>query len=119
LVEASLFAMKGEIGIQIEPEFQECIDAQWVRKLAQEALKAESIASPYEMSLVFTDSETVRRLNRDYRGIDEPTDVLAFYMLPQQSTDSDFQPTDYPIKCPSPSLQHQKHSWMGAEPLPV
>lgn len=90
MVEASLFAMKGEIGIQIEQEFQKCIDAQWVRKLAQEVLKAESITPPYEMSLVFTDSETVRRLNRDYRGIDEPTDVLAFYMLPQPGADADF-----------------------------
>ncbi|HUX48727.1 MAG TPA: rRNA maturation RNase YbeY, partial [Dehalococcoidia bacterium] len=45
---------------------------------------------PYEVSLVFTDSETVRQLNRDYRGVDEPTDVLAFYMLPQKGSDSSF-----------------------------
>ncbi|GAI58439.1 unnamed protein product, partial [marine sediment metagenome] len=45
---------------------------------------------PYEMSLVFTDSETVQRLNRDYRGVDESTDVLAFYMLPQHGADADF-----------------------------
>lgn len=69
--------MKGEIGIQIEREFQMCIDEEWARKIAQEILRAESIAPPFEMSLVFTDSETVQRLNRDYRGVDEPTDVLA------------------------------------------
>jgi probable rRNA maturation factor len=40
--------------------------------------------------LVFTDSETVKQLNRDYRGVDEPTDVLAFYMLPQKGADSSF-----------------------------
>ncbi len=90
MVEPSLFAMKGEIGIQIEQEFRKCIDARWVRKLAQEVLKAEGIAPPYEMSLFFTDSETVRRLNRDYRGIDEPTDVLAFHMLLQKGADSSF-----------------------------
>jgi len=82
--------VKGEIGIQIEREFQSCIDEGWAREIAQEVLKAESITPPYEMSLVFTDSETVQRLNRDYRGVDEPTDVLAFYMLPQQGADSDF-----------------------------
>jgi len=32
----------------------------------------------------------VKQLNRDYRGVDEPTDVLAFYMLPQQGADSSF-----------------------------
>ncbi len=82
--------MTGEIGIQIEQEFQSCIDEEWAKTIAHDVLRAESIAPPYEMSLVFTDSETVQRLNRDYRGVDEPTDVLAFYMLPQQGADSDF-----------------------------
>jgi len=51
---------------------------------------AEGVAPPYDASLVFTDSETVKRLNRDYRGVDEPTDVLAFYMLPQKGAASSF-----------------------------
>ena len=82
--------MEGEIGIHIERKFQAHIDEEWARKIAREVLKAESITPPYEMSLVFTDSETVQRLNRDYRGVDEPTDVLAFYMLPQHGADADF-----------------------------
>lgn len=31
-----------------------------------------------ELSLVLTDDATIRQLNRDYRGIDTPTDVLSF-----------------------------------------
>ena len=31
-----------------------------------------------EVSIVLTDAEEVHRLNRDYRGIDAPTDVLSF-----------------------------------------
>ncbi|MBQ7578261.1 MAG: rRNA maturation RNase YbeY [Synergistaceae bacterium] len=34
-----------------------------------------------EISLTFADSDTIRQLNRDYRNIDEPTDVLSFPML--------------------------------------
>jgi probable rRNA maturation factor len=83
-------SMEGEIGIHIERKFQSHIDEEWARKLAQNVLRAESITPPYEMSLVFTDSETVQRLNRDYRGVDESTDVLAFYMLPQHGADADF-----------------------------
>ena len=64
--------MLEEIGISIEEKFRTCIGEEWARKIAQNVLRAESITPPYEMSLVFTDSETVRRLNRDYRGIDEP-----------------------------------------------
>jgi len=83
-------SMEGEIGIHIEKKFQSHIDEEWARNRAQEVLKAENITPPYEMSLVFTDSETVQRLNRDYRDVDEPTDVLAFYMLPQHGADADF-----------------------------
>lgn len=79
-----------EIGIHTEQKFKDCVDEEWVRKIAREVLKAEGVASPLEMSLVFTDSETVQKLNRDYRGVDEPTDVLAFYMLPEKETAPSF-----------------------------
>jgi probable rRNA maturation factor len=82
--------MKEEIEIFIEEEFRGAVDGDWVRKIARQVLNAEGMASPYEVSLVFTDSETVRRLNRDYRGVDEPTDVLAFYMLPQKGANDSF-----------------------------
>jgi probable rRNA maturation factor len=79
-----------QIDIQAEGEFRALVDKGWIRKIVRQVLKAEEVASPYEVSLVFTDSETVRQLNRDYRGVDEPTDVLAFYMLPQKELDSSF-----------------------------
>jgi len=62
----------------------------WVKKIVRQVLKAEEVAHPYEVSMVFTDSETVQQLNRDYRGMDEPTDVLAFYMLPQGEGNDSF-----------------------------
>jgi probable rRNA maturation factor len=79
-----------EIEIFVEGEFRGAVDGGWVKKIVRQVLKAEEVAPPYEVSLVFTDSETVQRLNRDYRGVDEPTDVLAFYMLPQKGADSSF-----------------------------
>jgi probable rRNA maturation factor len=82
--------MKGQIGIHVEREFRELVDAGWIRKMARQILRTEGVTPPYEVSLVFTDSETVRQLNRDYRGVDKPTDVLAFNMLPQRGVDSSF-----------------------------
>ena len=82
--------MLEEIGISIEEKFQNLVGEDWARRIAQQVLRAEGIAPPYEVSLVFTDSETVKQLNRDYRGVDEYTDVLAFYMLPQKGADSSF-----------------------------
>ena len=82
--------MSEKIEILVEEEFRGLVDEGWARRIAQTVLKAEGVASPYEVGLVFTDSETVKQLNRDYRGVDEPTDVLAFYMLPQKQVDNSF-----------------------------
>jgi len=82
--------MLEEIEIFIEEEFRGVVNGGWIKKIVRQVLRAEGVAPPYEVSLVFTDSETVKQLNRDYRGVDEPTDVLAFYMLPQKGADFSF-----------------------------
>jgi len=82
--------MLEEIAISVEEEFKELIDKEWARRIAQQVLKAENVTPPYEVSIVFTDSETIKRLNRDYRGVDEPTDVIAFYMLSQKENTPTF-----------------------------
>jgi len=82
--------MLEEIEILVEKEIRGLVDEGWVREIAQTVLNGEGVVPPYEVGLVFTDSETVKQLNRDYRGVDEPTDVLAFYMLPQKEGDDSF-----------------------------
>lgn len=42
------------------------------------ALREEKFYEPCEISLFFCDDETIRRLNREYRGKDAATDVLSF-----------------------------------------
>jgi len=82
--------MGEQIGIHVEEELRGVVDGGWVKKIVRQVLKAEGVAPPYEVSIVFTDSEAMRQLNRDYRGVDEPTDVLAFCMLPQKEVDDSF-----------------------------
>lgn len=67
-----------DIQVQIDEQFAGRLSADWLERVAREALLAEDVAAPAEVSLTVTDPETVRRLNREYRGFDEPTDVLAF-----------------------------------------
>ncbi|MCL6446902.1 MAG: rRNA maturation RNase YbeY [Armatimonadetes bacterium] len=50
-------------------------------RAVQEVLAAEGVAKEAEVSVVFVDDEYIRRLNRQYRGVDSPTDVLSFAML--------------------------------------
>ena len=46
--------------------------------MAQQAFLAGHGPTNTSLSLTLADDETVQRLNRDYRGLDETTDVLAF-----------------------------------------
>lgn len=41
-------------------------------------MKDSILGKQYELSLVFVDSATSRKLNKIYRGKDKPTNVLAF-----------------------------------------
>jgi probable rRNA maturation factor len=88
--EAGMIPLSEEIEISVEVEFRGLVDEDSVRRIARRVLKAEGPTPPYEVSLVFTDCRTVQQLNRDYRGVDEPTDVLAFGMLPQKEDNPSF-----------------------------
>src|SRR5436309_12282126 len=48
-----------------------------IQKAAEIAL-ARQPASEGEVTILLTDDDEVRQLNRQYRDIDEPTDVLTF-----------------------------------------
>ena len=45
------------------------------------ALKAEKVDVPCEISVLLTDDEGIRAVNRDMRKVDKPTDVLSFPMF--------------------------------------
>ncbi len=49
-----------------------------VRRAIVATLQYESVGKDCEVSVTFTDNEGIRALNRTYRNIDKPTDVLSF-----------------------------------------
>ncbi|MBQ0102018.1 MAG: rRNA maturation RNase YbeY [Firmicutes bacterium] len=49
-----------------------------IRKVLTQALDYEKVDFPAEISLTFTDNEGIHALNRKYRNVDRPTDVLSF-----------------------------------------
>ena len=51
-----------------------------IEKVAKECLKLEGKGLDFEVSVSFVDNEEIQKLNRDYRNVDSPTDVLSFPM---------------------------------------
>lgn len=72
-----------EITVSVDKEFKNYLNKSWLRKIFRAALKAVNVPPQTEANLLITGAETIRRLNREYRGKDEATDVLAFSMLDQ------------------------------------
>ncbi|MBQ5832273.1 MAG: rRNA maturation RNase YbeY [Selenomonadales bacterium] len=47
-------------------------------EVLEETARVHEVDDLAEVSLMFTDDETIHEMNREYRGIDRPTDVLSF-----------------------------------------
>lgn len=67
-----------EINILVDEGVEADLELSWLEAIARQVLAAENVGARTEMGLVISSGERVRELNRDYRGRDEPTDVLAF-----------------------------------------
>lgn len=59
--------------IQIPEELEEII-----KKAMDAAAKLEGVTPNTEVDITIVDNEVIHKLNRDYRGVDRPTDVLSF-----------------------------------------
>ena len=72
------------ISLQQRASVQGVLWPSTVRRRAQRLLRALGHEDS-ELSIVLTDDEEIRVLNRDYRGLDKPTDVLSFPQeMPQE-----------------------------------
>lgn len=61
------------------------INLSQARQFAQAVLTALRAEDACELSIAFVNDEEIHRLNREYRKIDRPTDVLSFALLEAQS----------------------------------
>ncbi|HLE02098.1 MAG TPA: rRNA maturation RNase YbeY [Dehalococcoidia bacterium] len=68
--------MPWEINVQVAPGPRP-VSKRWLVGLVGRLLGLMEIPAA-EVGLVLTGEEEIRQLNRQFRGVDEPTDVLAF-----------------------------------------
>jgi probable rRNA maturation factor len=71
-------AARHEVQVEVATAFRARVDADLLRDAAVSTLVSRRLRRPRALSVTVTDSATMRRLNRRYLGVDEPTDVLAF-----------------------------------------
>ena len=76
-----------EINVLVDEDLKGYPDPSWLQGVAQQVLVAQGAGAETELGLLIATEERVRQLNRDYRGIDEPTDVLAFSAREEVGTD--------------------------------
>ena len=66
------------VDVQVAPALRRRVKKRDIRTWAEATLHAEGLTELPDMAVVITDDDTIRALNRDFRGVDEATDVLAF-----------------------------------------
>ena len=68
-----------EIDISVDEPYQQELSELWLRTVMEAALvEALPQGEPAQVGLMVTDDKTVQELNRQFRGLDEVTDVLSF-----------------------------------------
>lgn len=67
-----------KVEVQVDPPFTAHVDAGRVREAVRNVLAEEGRSGEGDLTVVITDDQSVRELNRRYRGVNLPTDVLAF-----------------------------------------
>lgn len=63
--------------IEIINETSENIDIEDLKNVIDFALKYEDVSNAI-MNVIIVDNEKIHKINREYRGIDRPTDVISF-----------------------------------------
>lgn len=67
-----------EVDIQVDDQYGADADAELIEQAIAAVLRGEGISEPIELSVLVTSDAALHELNRTYRGVDRPTDVLSF-----------------------------------------
>ncbi len=69
--------------VNIDYESEDRLDLPYetiIQEIVEEAVDYEDCPYEAEVNVLLTDNEGIRQINRQYRQIDSPTDVLSFPM---------------------------------------
>lgn len=64
-----------------------------VKKVIKTAIQVEGVIDDVEVSVSYVDDEEIHKLNKYYRNVDRPTDVLSFPLVEFEEIYSDIEDT--------------------------
>lgn len=67
-----------KITVRADRAYRRYIEPRRLKEAAQNSLTHENVSGRVELTIVITGDDQIQALNRQYRGVDSPTDVLAF-----------------------------------------
>lgn len=110
------------LNLLIEVETGEAVPAERLEEAIAWVLAQEHCAPGTGLSIVIGDDEAIRQMNRHYRGIDAPTDVLSFQADPPPVPEGS-APYLGDLVLGLPTIQRQAraegHSWIDEMVLAV
>ena len=70
-----------------------------VKKVFEKCFEIEGLQdSKLYITVTFTNPENIQKINKEYRNIDRPTDVLSFPMFEKEELDKKIQENDFPCQ---------------------
>ena len=78
--------------IEIINQTNEQIDIDDLRNVIDKAFERENVTNAF-MNVIIVNNETIHQINKEYRGIDRPTDVISFAL----EDDKTFINTDFRV----------------------
>ncbi|UFT97814.1 rRNA maturation RNase YbeY [Radiobacillus kanasensis] len=77
---------------QVKPEHFDLVE-----KLLEQAAELEQVSDEAELSVSFVDNDEIQTINREYRNIDKPTDVISFAMQESMEDEPEIVGDDVPL----------------------
>ncbi len=81
---------RARINIQLSARYADKLKPALLRKTAQATLDQQRVKQRVELTVVITGNAQLRALNRAFRNVDAPTDVLSFATTDQLQPDTTY-----------------------------
>jgi probable rRNA maturation factor len=78
---------KNTLNISKKTGYKIPVKISWLRKIEETILHKLNLDYAVELDIFITDDADIKKLNKDHRKLDKPTDVLSFYMEEPEPVD--------------------------------